>query len=68
MTLLVTATSVAPSQVWPALPPDQQRPVVQLLARLALHFAVARTTNPPTAKEVPDAARDSGIQNPARPS
>jgi hypothetical protein len=68
MTLLITATSVAPSQVWPALPPDQQRSVVQLLARLALHLAVARATRPTAAQEVPDAALDSGIQNPARPS
>jgi hypothetical protein len=68
MTLLVTATSVAPSQVWPALPPDQQRPVVQLLARLALHLAVARAASPTNAKEAQDAAPDSRIQNPARPS
>jgi hypothetical protein len=68
MTVLITATSVAPSQIWPALSPDQQRPVVQLLARLALHLAVARATSPTNAKEVPDAAPDPRIQNPARPS
>jgi hypothetical protein len=74
-TIATATASTAPNQVWAALPTDYQRRAVQLLARLALHLAAAQTaaqearpTARPTAssaKEVPNAASCSFIQNPA---